>query len=113
MRLPIPKSVRDKVKQRFGGRCGYCGVIPERLQVDHITAVNCKGDNSESNLMPACFSCNNFKINFDIEGFRRELQQQVHRARKYSVNFRLAERFGLIQETQVGKVIFYFETEQA
>lgn len=60
------------------------------------------------NLLPACHSCNNYKATFDLEGFRRELAEQVDRARRQSVNFRFAERYGLIQVLG-GKVEFYFE----
>ena len=36
------------------------------------------------------------------------MQKQVAAARKYSRNFRMAERFGLITENKID-VIFYFE----
>lgn len=113
MRKSIPKSVRDSVRLRFGGRCGYCGSRPDKLQIDHIRPVSASGVkdqdlNAEENLMPACFSCNNYKMNMSLEQFRTELAQQVWRARTHSLNFRLAERFGLVRETEA-KVTFYFE----
>jgi hypothetical protein len=43
--------------------------------------------------------------------FRQEVQRQAERARAYSVNFRTAERFGLIQEV-VKPVVFWFEVYQ-
>ena len=76
--------------RRFDGEPTY----PER---DHI-----------DNIVPACAPCNLFKSVFDIDELRREIEQQVERARQYSVNFRTAERFGLVQIADA-KVEFYFE----
>lgn len=109
LRKPIPKKLREQVINRFYGKCGYCGQRPEKLQVDHMKPVAMGGTNEIENLMPACASCNNYKIVYDVEGFRRELGEQICRLRKRSVNFRLAERFGLVQLTGAN-VRFFFET---
>lgn len=110
VRQAIPKAVKERVKKRFDGRCGYCGEKPPRLFVDHMTAFERCRHNEESNLMPSCFSCNNFKGVFDVETFRREVAAQVVRANLYSVNYRMAKRFGLIAETPK-PIIFHFEKE--
>jgi 5-methylcytosine-specific restriction endonuclease McrA len=115
-RHPIKKAVRERVKAKYEGRCGYCGCAPDKIHIDHIHPV-AKGHHLESykdlnrfeNLMPSCHSCNNFKMSFTLEEFRRELQAQVQRARQYSVNFRLAERYRQIQVTET-PIKFYFET---
>lgn len=60
------------------------------------------------NMMPACRTCNGWKSTFDLEQFREEIKQQVVRARRYSPNFRLAEMYGLVEETNKPGV-FYFE----
>jgi hypothetical protein len=60
------------------------------------------------NLMPACPSCNNYKMSLQLETFRRELAESVRKARDYSVNFRFAERFGLV-EVKEQPIVFYFE----
>lgn len=119
-RIAIPKAVQREVKARFGGRCRYCGEQVEKLCIDHIHPVarkhwledEGKDVNDPENLMPACFSCNNFKMSFDLEQFRRELAAQVIRGRKHSINFRLAERFGLI-EVKEKPIKFYFEKMKA
>lgn len=116
MRKALTKNIREQVKAKFGGRCGYCGEVHQRLQIDHIHPVSLsyslrkgKDVNDSDNLMPACFSCNNYKLNRSLEQFRTDLQEQVWCGRQYSLNFRLAERFGLIQPT--GKQVkFYFES---
>lgn len=45
---------------------------------------------------------------FSVEGMRNEITKQVERARAYSVNFRTAERFGLLHIV-VKPVVFWFE----
>lgn len=113
VRKPIPKQVRDRVKSKFDGHCAYCGEKPERLCIDHLHPVvrahQIEHDvNDESNLMPACFSCNNYKMSWDLEWFRKELGYQISRAREHSINFRLAERFGQLAVTPK-PIEFYFE----
>lgn len=111
VRQAIPKSIRNAVKAKFDGRCAYCGQSANRLVIDHLVAVVRGGTNEIDNLMPSCFSCNNFKMSFSLEQFREELRLQVHRARAHSLNFRLAERFGLI-EVKEKPIKFYFEEEK-
>jgi 5-methylcytosine-specific restriction endonuclease McrA len=110
-RQAIPKAVKLRVLARFDGLCGYCGEKPLRLQVDHMTPVAMGGTNDESNLMPACHPCNNYKMSWPVYLFRQELEKNVERARKYSLNFRLAERFGLVRTTG-GAIVFHFEKVQ-
>ncbi len=61
------------------------------------------------NLNPSCRICNNWKLTFTLEDFRKEISKQVERAREYSRNFRMAERFGFIK-TVDKSVVFYFES---
>ena len=118
------KIDRETVFQKYKGKCAYCGqpITMKSFQVDHIIpkerwhqhrALHILGlelDGIE-NLNPTCRICNNWKHSFELEEFRKELQRQVERARQYSRNFRMAERYGMIVET--GKLIrFHFETER-
>jgi hypothetical protein len=115
-RMAFSKKTKDAVKQKCGGRCAYCGRVSDKLCIDHVHPVERghlllregKDVHHIDNLMPACFSCNNYKSSYDLEGFRRELGEQIGRARRQSVNFRLAERFGLIQIIEK-PIVFYFE----
>jgi len=107
-RQSIPKTLRELVKNKFEGRCGYCGDKAIKLHVDHIKPFAGGGTNAIENLMPACAPCNNFKTSFTLEQFRYELSEQVSRARRYSVNFRIAERFGLVKVSDI-EIVFYFE----
>ena|ERR1035437_9243131 len=116
-RKAIPKKIRDAVKAKCSGHCAYCGIVPEKLQVDHIIPharswqQAKKGVDLDAieNLLPACAPCNNYKITYSLEEFRAMLERQVELARKQSVNFRNAERFGMI-EVRKTKIEFYFES---
>lgn len=114
-RVKLSKAQRELIKAKFGGRCAYCGEPLATMHVDHLVpfaSTHChegKDPNRMENLMPSCPPCNNFKMTYDLEQFRRDLEAQIWRARKYSVNFRFAERYGLIKTVET-KVRFYFET---
>lgn len=127
--MAIKKSTRKIVHAKFGGRCAYCGeeITYKQMQVDHIipqrnyseihkclidgvTKVD-YGLHDLVNLNPACRVCNLWKSTFDIDLFRSELEDQLNRARKYSRNFRMAERYGLVEEKKTS-VKFYYESQE-
>ncbi|HEJ9689523.1 TPA: HNH endonuclease [Proteus mirabilis] len=113
----------------FGGRCAYCGELPEKgWHADHVEPIYRKIDrvngkivatgvcfnpenDTQENLVPACAPCNLFKSVYSVEVFREEIKKQADRARKSSVNFRTAERFGMIELVDK-PVIFWFEQYQ-
>lgn len=109
-REPIPKDVRDQVWDKTSGHCAYCGLVlkSKGWHVDHVIPVAGGGPDDICNFMPACAKCNNYKTSMSLEQFRRELSLQVTRARKYSVNFRLAEVYGQITVHET-PIVFYFE----
>lgn len=82
------KWVDDRVVQD-----GYD--FPERLHID--------------NQMPACPSCNINKHSMSLEEFRYLIQSFVNSLNNNSTQYKIAKRYGLIQET-VKPVVFYFET---
>ena len=117
------KIDRQRILNKLGGRCGYCGceIDVKSMQIDHIVPIyrNCtneelerlnivRGTNEYSNLMPSCKSCNKYKGVFTVEVFRNEMQKQVERLNKYSTNYFFAKKFGLVEETNA-PVVFYFE----
>ncbi|MDT3535651.1 HNH endonuclease signature motif containing protein [Cronobacter malonaticus] len=133
--MKLTKKQRDELRMKFDGRCAYCGCeLPEKgWHADHVEPVHRKLEIDEEarskgkwrlkqtgefylphndkleNLFPACAPCNLFKSVFDIEEFRRQIAFQAGRALKTSVNFRTAERFGLVQVIDK-PVVFWFET---
>lgn len=125
------KIDRAKVHEKCGGHCGYCGVEIEikEMQVDHIIPSSfylhhiknkhrvpsflshlTESDvNHIDNLLPTCRVCNKWKSAHDLELFRRELSEQVKRLNDYSSNYRIAKKYGQIEETPK-PIVFYFET---
>jgi hypothetical protein len=118
----------------FGGRCTYCGeLLPEAGgHEDHVEPIyrkwkcglDANGDytgrtiatgecsrpekDTIDNRWPASSACNLFKGVFTIEPWRKVFALQVERARRRSFNFRVAERFGLVQVTGQ-PVVFHIE----
>jgi 5-methylcytosine-specific restriction endonuclease McrA len=131
----MKKELRTKIYNKCDGHCAYCGtdITIKQMQIDHVFPKNSKhyldyppqtitsywgtmiapkisDIDDESNLLPSCRRCNNYKSSFYLEEFRYELKLQIQRARKQSVNFRNAERFGLLKVIEK-PIIFYFEKE--
>ncbi len=57
-----------QVRERFGRRCGYCGVAEAdaagELTVDHYRPRSAGGDDADTNLVYACIRCNLYKGDF-------------------------------------------------
>lgn len=135
--MALKKKQRQVVWEKSGGRCWYCGCeLPERgWHADHFEPVLRQSEivrvpvgnrfthkivptgevswperDKVANMVPACSACNLFKSAFSVEFFRKEIEAQIERARRSSVNFRTAERFGLI-EAKPKPVVFWFEAQ--
>lgn len=134
--MPLTKKQRAELRMKFGGKCAYCGCeLDEKgWHADHVEPVY-RGrdfdrfvtDSGElefvsrvaereardvvENMNPACKPCNLFKGGNTLEGFRKQVSMQAERGRKSSVNFRTAERFGLIEIVDK-PVVFWFEQYQ-
>lgn len=128
--MTINKKIREQVYNKYQGHCAYCGeeILIKNMQVDHIfpkhkehwtTHEGMKhhpelyGEipnhiNELNNLNPSCRVCNLWKKTFDIKEFRYEISEQLNRLQKRSANFRLAKKYGLIEE-HTTPVLFYFE----
>lgn len=131
--MAIKKHIREIVYNKCKGHCAYCGenIEYKQMQVDHIipqaeymwfiknqhkipeylkhlTEVDV---DHIDNLLPACRVCNKWKNTFGIEMFRQEVFEQVKRCNDYSSNYRMAKRYGLIEET-IKPIVFYFEREK-
>ncbi|BFJ71017.1 MULTISPECIES: HNH endonuclease [Salmonella] len=132
--MVLTRKQRERLRMKFGGRCAYCGcVLPEKgWHADHVQAVLRKSErcmkaaekgifrlkttgevfrpeaDCPENIFPSCAPCNLLKTTYSLEMFRKQVSLQVERGRRSSVNFRTAERFGLI--SVVNKpVVFWFE----
>ena len=62
-RNPISKKLRFEIFKRDGFSCKYCNAKPPNvsLEIDHIVPVSKGGNNSQDNLITACFDCNRGK----------------------------------------------------
>jgi len=60
------------------------------------------------NLTPACPSCNIQKNSYSLEHFRENIENYIRSLNRDSVQYKVAKRYGLVQETGF-KVIFFFE----
>lgn len=120
--MKLNKKQRAELRMKFGGRCAYCGCVLQEKgwHADHVEAVLRKSEQCMKaaaigvfklkatgevyrpdaerleNLYPACAPCNLMKTSYSLEMFRKQVSLQVDRGRKSSMNFRTAERFGLI-----------------
>lgn len=121
------KRQKEALKQKFGGRCAYCGCVLDRMYADHLLpvtrvqtdpwgrrlpAAQHKLMNPErnvvSNMMPACGPCNLHKGGMKLEEWRKLLERAPEILARDKSLFRAAERFGLVTVNLV-PVTFYFE----
>ncbi|EAW6334471.1 HNH endonuclease [Salmonella enterica] len=103
--MALTRKQRERLRMKFGGRCAYCGcVLPEKgWHADHVQAVLRKSERCMKAAEKGIF-----RLKTTGEVFRKQVSLQVERGCRSSVNFRTAERFGLI--SVVNKpVVFWFE----
>ncbi len=124
------KKQRELIFNKFGGRCAYCGTPLERgWHVDELLPVRrnktydrtrrkwvCDGTCLHperltiENQMPTCASCNINKHSMSLEEFRRLISGFIVSLNRDSVQYKVAKRYGLIQE-ELKPVVFYFEQQ--
>ena len=107
----MTKKKRQKVYEKTGGHCGYCGmkIDIEDMQVDHMhpkrRSIDYEYDGGWSfekkrsiddmdNLMPSCRTCNHYKRASGVEGFRQKMLTMLGRLNKIDTVRRCA--FGRI-----------------
>jgi 5-methylcytosine-specific restriction endonuclease McrA len=125
----VGKKLRERIKMLFGGRCAYCGVeLPDKWHVDHVEPVIRRfqpfykngrlvptgevfrpENEREDNLFPACIPCNIDKGTYDLNGWRRKLENSCDVLGNNSATYKHGVRFGVIVETRKS-ITFYFET---
>lgn len=124
------KSDRQKIFDKYGGRCAYCGCeLQKGWHVDEIEPVrrNSVWDFEKrkwiphptkpmqhpermciENQNPACAPCNINKHSEPLESFRASIKKYVQSLNLYSTQYKIAKRYGLIKETDI-EVKFFFE----
>ena len=111
-RKRFTKAERERVYQKCGGRCAYCGcpITFGEMQADHMVPLRKGGSDTPDNLLPACRSCNHYKHTLTVEEFRAYVSGIPARLQRDSIPYQVGVRFGLIRsEAEVG---FYFEKKQ-
>lgn len=136
----MKKSDRQKVFNKYGGRCAYCGcdlgkgwhvdeIEPVRRSFEYIKdeagkRVYKDGEPVKKlymlhpdrmnidNQNPACASCNINKHSDSLEDFRSNIAAYMNHLNNISTQYKIAKRYGLIKETGI-EVKFYFETIQS
>lgn len=117
--MNVTKKQRQQVYDKSGGYCWYCGDdLPDRWHVDHLVPVirSYEGKidpvnmrlHHVDNMVPACQPCNLFKSSSSLEQFRKHIERLPDIIREYSVKFRNAERFGMVEDLR-DPAIFWFE----
>ncbi len=124
----MTKKERQAIYDKFGGHCAYCGcILQQGWHADHVRPIRrkLKYDKSKQkmvptgecrypkrecsdNYYPACASCNINKHSMSIEDFRKLVSGFITSLNRDSVQYRIARRYGLLQETEK-PVIFFFE----
>ena len=101
---------RKRIYEKLDGRCAYCGceILLKEMQVDHMKPLANGGEDMESNMFPACRSCNHRKGTESLESFRDSVERFIKVLERDSVTYRNAVRFGLV-EPKPQEIIFYFE----
>lgn len=121
--MKITKKQRGVLREKFGGRCAYCGkTLGERWHADHFEPIRREWwkkdggmerpqNDTLENMMPSCAPCNIDKHAMTLEDWRLKLQGACGVLQRNHPTYRHAVRFGLVEETGA-RVVFHFELEQ-
>lgn len=125
--MALTKAQRAALREKFGGRCAYCGQpLGEKWHADHIEPI-VRNDwfkragfslpprgpdyphrDTLENMNPACPPCNIDKHSMSLESWRGIIERSNEVLTRDVSTFRRAMRYGLVQlNTQ--PVVFYFE----
>jgi len=125
----LTKAEREQVRQKYGGRCAYCGEpLQARWHADHFEPVLRRTEIARkdgraywksgpptrperdvaANHMPSCPPCNIDKHAMSLQSWREKLARTLEVLNRNYPTFRHAVRFGLVQETN-HPITFYFE----
>ena len=125
--MALSKAQRAALREKFGGRCAYCGQpLGDRWHADHIEPI-VRNDwyqragfsipprgpayphrDTLENMNPACPPCNIDKHSMSLEDWRGIIARSNEVLARDVSTFRRALRYGLVQ-LNTKPVLFYFE----
>lgn len=119
--MALSKTQRAALREKFGGRCAYCGEpLGERWHADHVEPL-VRNDwlkiprspdyphrDTLDNMNPACPPCNIDKHSLSLEAWRQMIQRSNEVLARDVSTFRRAIRYGLVKLSDA-PVTFYFE----
>lgn len=70
---PITRMEWEAIKVAYNFKCAYCGCEPIEITQDHVIPISKGGEDSASNIVPVCQTCNKRKNNLDVAEFIRRL----------------------------------------
>jgi len=110
MRKRLTKAERQKVYEKCGGHCAYCGRELEyrQMNVDHAIPLRSCGKDELENMLLACRSCNNYKSSMSIEELREMIEKMPDTLMRDNTTYRNAVRFGVVVPNKM-PIKFYFE----
>lgn len=106
-------SKKNKVLSKSNGHCWYCGIhiTPKTMTIDHVIPQSKERNNSISNLVPCCQSCNSKKGNRSMKHFR-EIMGRTERYLWFSDNQKdyLLHHYNInLDDNMVEPYTFWFE----
>ena len=117
--MAISKAVRQKVYEKYNGRCAYCGKIIaySEMQVDHLIPIRQAEEGTadwrevenENNYMPACRRCNHYKRGNNLETFRTMISEIPSKLYRDNYIYKVGEDFKIILAHYNAPIQFYFE----
>lgn len=119
--MALTKKQRAELREKFGGRCAYCGCqLGEKWHADHIEPI-VRNDwlkiprgpdwperDTIENMNPACPPCNIDKHSLSLEHWRQMIERSNEVLMRDVSTFRRAVRYGLVT-VNAPAVVFHFE----
>lgn len=109
-RKKLNKTVRRMLYEKYNHKCAYCGCELEydQMTADHLKPLERNGIDDISNILPACFICNNFKDHFTLTQFRQNILNLKYIKTPDKIQSGIISKYNI----NSNKIIFYFETQK-
>jgi hypothetical protein len=108
--LKPKQSKRQRIYDKYGGRCAYCGELRhyDKLTLDHIKPESKGGTWRLGNLNPSCYDCNKAKDSLTIEDFRHLIECKGWITSNVCIGLNRHWK-ATLKKFEGRRVVFYFE----